>query len=253
MLTPIVLQHGLFGFDEIRIGKLRYGYFNGIDRAIEARGHPLVISKVHPTSSIEMRAKQLKETIDQRLSGYVGKVVILAHSMGGLDARYMISKLGMDDRVSALVTISTPHRGSPYADWCLKNLGQKLGGLKIAEFLGLNIQAMNDLTTDSCARFNEKIADVRGVRYFSISAARHWHLIPPWLLHAHKVVYDAEGDNDGVVSVKSATWGEHLETWAADHLHAINRRLMIEIKNPTGDITPKYLAVLDRLSGEGLC
>ena len=47
------------------------------------------------------------------------RVVIIAHSMGGLDARYMISRLGMDDRVTALVTITTPHRGSPYADWCL--------------------------------------------------------------------------------------------------------------------------------------
>jgi triacylglycerol lipase len=252
-VTPIILQHGLFGFDELRVGKLRYGYFHGIDRAIEARGHPLIVSRVHPTSSIEMRARQLKETIEQRLAGYGGKVVIFAHSMGGLDARYMISKLDMAHRVGALVTVSTPHRGSPYADWCLKNLGKRLGGLKLAKLLRLDVQALTDLTIDACKRFNEEVPDSPDVAYYSISAARNWHLIPPWLLHAYKVVYDAEGDNDGVVSVKSAAWGNHLETWAADHLHAINRRLMIEIRNPTGDITPKYLAILDRLQAQGLC
>lgn len=101
-MIPIILQHGLFGFDEFRIGKLRYSYFNGIDRAIEARGHPLIVSRVHPTSSIETRAIQLKETIENRLEGYTGRVLIFAHSMGGLDARHMICHLDMAHRVAAL-------------------------------------------------------------------------------------------------------------------------------------------------------
>src|SRR5262249_5187529 len=38
-------------------------------------------------------------------------VHVFAHSMGGLDARYMISRLGMAKRVLSLTTIATPHRG----------------------------------------------------------------------------------------------------------------------------------------------
>ena len=55
-MTPIVLQHGLFGFGDFKVGTLRVSYFNGIDRALEERGHPLIISRVHPTGSIELRA-----------------------------------------------------------------------------------------------------------------------------------------------------------------------------------------------------
>ena len=44
--------------------------------------------------------------------------------MAGLDARYMISKLGMADKVATLVTIGTPHRGSYFADWGVKVLGR---------------------------------------------------------------------------------------------------------------------------------
>ncbi|CAN5444456.1 hypothetical protein BH09PLA1_BH09PLA1_16290 [soil metagenome] len=251
-MTPIVLQHGLFGFSDIGVGKLKLTYFNKIDRAIAARGHPLIIPRVHPTGSIARRAAMLKHAIvsgaptDQR-------VVIFAHSMGGLDARYMISRLGMEDRVSALVTVCTPHRGSPYADWCIKNLGRRMGGLKLVKLLGLDVRAIADLTTEKCAAFNEKYRDVPGVKYLSISASRPWHRVPPFLMPSFKIVHEAEGANDGLVSVSSAAWGEHLETWSADHWHAINKRLLPEIHHKTGDVTPKYLRVLDQLIECGLC
>jgi len=53
--------------------------------------------------------------------------------------------------------------------------------------------------------------------------------------------------------VKSAQWGEHLETWPADHLHVLNKRLVLELKDPTGDMTPRYMKLLDHLCEHGLC
>ena len=258
-MTPIVLHHGLFGVGDIKIGPIKLSYFRGIDRAITDRGHPLILSRVHPTGSIERRARELKATILRQLRAQTfakgrrdanEKLVILAHSMGGLDARYMISKLGMDDRVKALVTITTPHRGSPYADWAIRNLGQRLGGLQLMKLLGLDVRAISDLTTESCARFNDDVPDAPGVKYFSISAARPWHRVPPFAMHSHKLITDAEGPNDALVSVKSSTWAEHLGTWPADHWHTINHRFVVELKEPTGDITPYYAKVLERLARE---
>jgi triacylglycerol lipase len=253
-VTPIVLQHGLFGFSDIGVGKLKLTYFNGIDRAISNRGHPLILSRVHPTSSIELRARQLRAQIILQLKS-IGRpkdrVVVIAHSMGGLDARYMISQLRMADRVSALVTVATPHRGSPYADWCLRNLGRRMGGLKLMKLLKLDVQALNDLTTESCAEFNERVPDAPKVRYFSISGARPWHQVAPIFLHSHKIISDIEGPNDGMVSVTSATWGEHLGTWKCDHLHLINRRMTPELRDRTGDVCGRYMDVLDRLREEG--
>ncbi|MBC8108815.1 MAG: alpha/beta fold hydrolase [Anaerolineae bacterium] len=251
-MTPIVLQHGLFGFSDIGVGKLKLTYFNKIDRAIAARGHPLIVPRVHPTSSIAKRAAMLKREILAKTPDSQ-RVVIFAHSMGGLDARYMISRLGMEDRVAALVTICTPHRGSPYADWCIKNLGKRLGGLKLMSLLGLDVRAIADLTTERCMAFNDKYRDAPDVRYLSISAARPWHRVPPVLMPSFKIVHDADGANDGLVSVNSAKWGEHLDTWSADHWHAINKRILPEIHHKTGDVTPKYLRILDRLVECGLC
>ena len=247
---PVLLHHGLMGFGDLRAGPVRLSYFRRIDRAIADRGHPVIVSRVHPTAGIATRARQLKETLLRQLDilGYSkGKVLIIAHSMGGLDARYLITKLGMADRVAALLTVSTPHRGSPYADWCVRHLGQRLGGLGLMRFLGLDVQAANDLTTEACARFNEEVPDSPDVRYFSVSGSRPWHRVPPFALHAYKVVYDAEGENDSLVSVKSSIWGTHLGVWPADHWHTINHRLVVELKNPTGDSAPYYLEALEAM------
>ncbi|HVT90743.1 MAG TPA: hypothetical protein VHD56_17955 [Tepidisphaeraceae bacterium] len=248
-MLPIVLQHGLFGFGDVGIGKLRLSYFHKIDRALAELGHPIITSRVHPTGSIERRAIQLKKTIlvQTRRRKIKEPVLILAHSMGGLDARYMITHLNMAEHVAGLVTLSTPHRGSPYADWCMKNIGKRMGGLKLMRLLKLDVQAISDLTTVSCAKFNETVPDHPDVKYFSISAARPWHRVPPFFIHSHKMIRKLEGPNDGLVSVASATWGEHLDTWPADHLHVINKRFVAEIKHRTGDIVPYYLEMLEEV------
>ena len=253
---PIVLHHGLFGYDSVGVGKFRWAYFQGIDKALRRAGHPIVVTRVHPTGGIARRAGELKAAIERGLAELNGdgrgKFIIVAHSMGGLDARYMLHQLGMADRVAALLTITTPHRGSPYADWCVRHLGKRLGGLGLMRFLGLDVQAANDLTAEACARFNEEVRDSPNVRYFSVSGSRPWHRVPPFALHAYKVVYDAEGDNDSLVSVKSSIWGMHLGVWPADHWHTINHRLVVELKNPTGDIAPYYLGALDDIEGYGV-
>lgn len=241
------MHHGLFGF-YLEVGTLKWSYFHGVETVLAERGHRVILSRVHPTSSIARRAGQLKQTLLQQLDAAglsEQKVLIVGHSMGGLDARYMIRELGMADRVAALLTISTPHRGSPWADWATKHLGQRLGAQHLMDFLGLDVQGVHDLTTESCAAFNQQIGDVPGVKYFSISCARPWQQISPLLLPSYRVVHEAEGDNDGLVSVRSAQWGHHLETWPADHLHSVNRRLAVELKNPTGDIAPYYVRAID--------
>jgi triacylglycerol lipase len=250
MHLPIVLHHGFAAYGDFTLGPLKLPYFRGIDRAIRDHGHLLITTRVHPTGSIELRARQLKQQILRALKDHDlerERFLLIGHSMGGLDARYMISKLGMDDQVAALLTITTPHRGSPYADWCFKNIGQRMGGLRLLEMLGLDVRAVSDLTTASCRKFNREIKNAPGVQYFSVSAARPWNRVPPFAMHAHKVVTAAEGDNDCLVSVKSATWGEHLCTWPADHFHSINHKFIVELKDPTGDIAPFYLDAIDKV------
>src|SRR5262245_41809375 len=114
--SPIVLAHGLLGYDRWRVGNYTLReYFPGIGHRIESAGNRVLRARTCPTGTVRHRAAELKAFLD-RISPHE-PVHIIAHSMGGLDARYFISKLGGADRVLSLTTVGTPHRGSPFADW----------------------------------------------------------------------------------------------------------------------------------------
>ena len=65
------------------------------------------------TSDIRTAAEQLGPHIEQvcEQSGH-RRVDIVAHSLGGLVARYYVQRLGGDARVRTLVTLGTPHSGT---------------------------------------------------------------------------------------------------------------------------------------------
>src|SRR5262245_4732996 len=180
--APIVLVHGLFGFARVQVGPwVKFEYFNGIPAALQAAGNRAVAAQLHPTGSIAHRAEQLKAFLLERFLGE--PVHLLAHSMGGLDSRYMISRLGMADRVLTLTTLGTPHRGSPFADWAVKRLVPLVAPM--FDLLRLPQEAFADLTVARCRQFNEETPDVPGVRYRSV-AGRHrspWYH-PSWVLSA---------------------------------------------------------------------
>ena len=92
--------------------------FGRIGKKLEEAGHCVYASDTDGFGTIEHNAEQLKAQIERILEKeHAEKVNILAHSKGGLDSKYMISRLGMEDRVASLTTLSTPHRGSKLATW----------------------------------------------------------------------------------------------------------------------------------------
>ena len=223
--TPVVLAHGLCGFNRLFASRRpTRGYFPGVREALESLGFRVLVPMVSPTAGVATRAAELKAII-RREVGHE-PVRVIGHSLGGLDARYMISRLGMDRQVTSLVTVGTPHRGSTFADWAVSRLARFFRPL--FRSVGLPDDAIFDLTTDHCRRFNELVPNAPGVQYRSVAGrcdaatlGREW-----WF--PNRIVGRAEGANDGVVSVASATWGERTDVWAGDHLNLVNwpNRLM---------------------------
>lgn len=217
--APIVLVHGLFGFDRVEVAGLTVAnYFPGVVDCLQGAGNKLIIPRLHPTGGVAHRAQELKEHLQRESPNE--PVHIIAHSMGGLDSRYMISKLGMADRVLSLTTLGTPHRGTVFADWAVGRLARVVR--PALSFLDIPHQAFYDLTTTHCRKFNEEVLSDPGVRYFSV-AARHDGSLgsPEWLL-PYWMVFNAEGANDGVVSVASAHFGESIDIWDGDHFSLVN-------------------------------
>ncbi|POV94271.1 hypothetical protein PSHT_16330 [Puccinia striiformis] len=88
---PLVLCHGLLGFDILGPTALGLTYFRGVREALEERGCEVHVAKVPACASIEERAKTLAQFIEERLPGRT--VNLIGHSMGGLDSRFLITHL----------------------------------------------------------------------------------------------------------------------------------------------------------------
>lgn len=69
--NPIVLAHGLLGFEELRLVPNLPGlkYWRGITEALTAKGVEVIIATVPPSGSIEQRAERLAECIRNKAGG----------------------------------------------------------------------------------------------------------------------------------------------------------------------------------------
>lgn len=247
--SPIVLVHGLLGFDQLRMAVWPvFDYFPGIPEMLRAAGNRVLVASLSPTAGVAERAGQLKSFLEREAPGE--SVHLISHSMGGLDSRYLISRLGMAERVRTLTTIGTPHRGSPFADWGIRRFQRLVTPL--LEMFNIQRQAFYDLTTTSCRGFNEQTPDAPGVRYFSVAGRFEpdW-LSPEWQLPYH-IIKHAEGSNDGLVSVASATYGESCEMWDGDHASLINwPHPVAQARGRWQERTPQYAALVRRLADAG--
>ncbi|KAI1207315.1 alpha/beta-hydrolase [Annulohypoxylon truncatum] len=262
---PVVLAHGLLGFAELQVvgGWLpAIQYWRGITDALKANGVQVITVAVPPSGSIQQRAEKLAGGIAQVAKDK--SVNIIAHSMGGLDARYMISHLQPKNvDVRSLVTVASPHRGSAFADYLLKEIGPDhiQSVYKFVEGIGVDTGAFEQLTLKYMTKeFNPETPDDPNVRYFSYGA----RMDPPSLFspfrHSHKIITDMEGPNDGLVSVTSSRWGSYKGTLVGvSHLDLINwtNRLKWTLQRwmgqgPSFNAIAFYLDIVDMLAKEDL-
>jgi triacylglycerol lipase len=122
----VVLVPGFFGFGSL--GELTY--FIGVKEALEREFARLSLNvevalvPTLPTASIRHRAARVSETLARVARTRSGPIHIVGHSTGGLDARLAITptsslpttdKFHDHERLRTLVTICTPHFGTPLA------------------------------------------------------------------------------------------------------------------------------------------
>ncbi|TGJ76806.1 hypothetical protein E0Z10_g10833 [Xylaria hypoxylon] len=252
---PIVLAHGLLGFAELHFtpGWLPPVYYwRGIAEALRANGVHVITTTVPPSGSIEKRAEQLARGIADAAAGR--EVNIIAHSMGGLDARYMISHLRPANvAVRSLVTVASPHHGSSFADFLFREIGNDhLPRIyRLLERVRLETGAFEQLTSTYMKNdFNPRTPDDPEVSYFSYGATMDRPPLLSPFRQSHGVISRVEGPNDGLVSVASSQWGSYKGTLVGvSHLDLINwtNRWRWMLRSLVG-ITP---GIADMLAKEG--
>ena len=250
---PIVLAHGMAGFDEL-FGVYEYWY--GIPSALRDKGATVFVTEVSQFNSTEVRGEQLIDQIET-ITAITGKprVNLIGHSHGGLDVRYAAA--ARPDLVASVTSVGTPHKGADLADYLAANVaGGSFAESVLAYFanslgtvLGLltgssnpqdAIAGLGSLTSAGTAAFNasypqgvpgtscgEGATVVNGIRYYSWSGTG--------ILTNVLDVSDSgmaltsffySGANDGLVGRCSSHLGDVIrDNYFQNHLDEVNQVL----------------------------
>jgi len=104
------------------------------------------VTQVSAVASAEQRGEQLLQQIEQIVASTgAGKVNLIGHSEGGLDARYVMAV--RPDLIASLTTVATPHLGADLADFFADNIsGNGFNSTVLAAF-GNSLGTVIDLLT----------------------------------------------------------------------------------------------------------
>ncbi|KAK0642853.1 Lipase 2 [Lasiodiplodia hormozganensis] len=252
---PIVLAHGLFGFDELRLaGPLlpSVQYWRGVREALEANDIEVITTAVPPSGSIEERGEKLAEMIASQAQGK--SVNIIAHSM----VQFGLPGQRVDDPAGLRM-----HR----EDWIRDYVMEQIGAENLTKVYGLlrtfkvDTGAFAQLTRKYMQEeFNPKTPDREGVKYYSYGAT-----LEPERWSSFKQLHDLvevleKAPNDGLVSVPSSKWGTYKGTiTGVSHLDLINWTSRVKWTlyslvgyKPTFNAIAFYLDICDMLAKEGL-
>jgi pimeloyl-ACP methyl ester carboxylesterase len=180
---PVILLHG---FNASPAGKT--GFSNEVRAALMRGTVNVVAPQLNPFASTKERGQQIIAAIDKVKKAFgVDKVHLVGHSQGGLDARWVASPKGgkMGSSVASIVTLSTPHRGTPMADIALKALqgpGKVRGLLRktVCKLLALRLsRSARDFKWDAEGALRDmaikndlasQLPNAPGVTYYSVGA-----------------------------------------------------------------------------------
>lgn len=195
---PIVLAHGLFGFDDIA----GYSYWYRIPEELRRSGAEVYVAQLSAANGTEVLGEQLARQVETILAATgATKVNLIGHSHGGPTVRYVASVY--PDYVASVTSVAGPHTGARMADLligaqeALPLTANMFGSIVNAAtgFLDLisrggyeqdSLAALYSLSTKGSTEFNSlypeglpeqacgqapEIAD-NGVRYYSWSGAK---------------------------------------------------------------------------------
>ncbi|MEH6563751.1 MAG: triacylglycerol lipase [Halopseudomonas sp.] len=277
---PIVLTHGMLGFDSL----LGIDYWYGIPAALRKDGASVYVTEVSQLDTSEARGEQLLEQVEEivAISGKP-KVNLIGHSHGGPTVRYVASV--RPDLVASVTSVGAPHKGSATADF-LRQIPEGSGGEAIlaglvnamGAFINLvsgsssmtpqnALGSLESLNSAGAAVFNARYPEglptsacgegaykVNGVRYYSWSGTSPLTNaldVSDLLTGAASLTFKGEA-NDGLVGRCSSHLGMVIrDNYRMNHLDEVNQFLGLTSLFETDPVTV-YRQQANRLKNAGL-
>ena len=253
---PMILVHGVAA-KQWRI----INAFGRIGHKLADAGYTVFVADTDGFGSIETNAEQLKRYVLSVLKECkVKKVNIIAHSKGGLDGKYMITHLGMEEHVASLTTLCTPHKGSIIASkiWDMPLFVKKT----IAFFINFTYKYFLGDENPDAMRTCEQLRSVdessetlcfsKKVYCQSYSAELHrardcFVMALPMKLYKH---YE-NTENDGLVARESTKFGNFRGSCLDSSVSHVQIIDLFSKKSQKEKIYSFYISLCDSLSNMG--
>ncbi len=249
---PLLLIHGLNCRDD-----WIFPYWGRVADILREHGATVYLSGQDAWGSVPGNARALLRRAEDILTETGSeKLNLIAHSKGGLEARYLISTLDFAGKTASLTTICTPHHGSrAAAEWLARERVCRIAGRGLEGFWRARGDrdpdfpaAVSALTPEAMARFNEENPDSPLVYYQSWGArldGAGWDPMDRLQLRLTR----ADAPTDGLVSPDSAAWGRWRGTLAGvSHQDAAGGRRR---KRPGFDAGEFYIRLVQELAEMG--
>jgi triacylglycerol lipase len=256
---PLILVHGIL-FRDLKY----FNYWGRIPKELIRNGAQVYYGNQEAVGTVAANAEDIRDKILAVLEVTgAEKVNIIAHSKGGLDSRYAISRLGMEDKVASLTTICTPHRGCRFVD---KACGLPDGLYRaVAKFFDNAFRKIGDkqpdfytatrqFSTAASESFNQGTPDSPKVYYQSYMSRMKGPLSDPILSLPWMMIKALEGENDGLVSTGSAVWGEFQGVLESGSGRGISHGDIIDLKRADYrgfDVVETYIKIVAALKEKG--
>ncbi|QQO09131.1 esterase/lipase family protein [Breznakiella homolactica] len=257
---PVLFIHGA-GFRDKTLG---VNYWGRIPKHYVENGISVYYGGTDAWGSIEKNGELIQTRIHEILkTEKTDKVNIIAHSRGGLEARYVINELAMAEKIASLTTISTPHHGSKAMNIALRfpeklyefisffiNIWFKIAGDKYPDFF----RSSRQLSEKKCSEFNSKYPNKESVYYQSYASELKYFFGDLLFLFTYPLIKIFDGKNDGLCPVESAKWGEFKGVITTKGLFGISHSGVIDLyrlKYKGLDLIQLYMEILKTLSERG--
>ena len=253
---PIVLAHGMAGFDNI--AGLNYWY--GIPHALRKGGAEVYNTQVSSFNASEIRGEQLLAQVEEILAvSGAEKVHLFGHSHGGHSIRYVAAMI--PDRIASLTNIHSPVKGSPQGDQvatlrqlpyvgkmfekgisgAINGFGRMVGRAAGEKLPQDSLAGLYSVTQQGALEVNrlfpngvpvtaygegESMQD--GIFYFSWSGVinSYWDFIDPFSYAMQLNKGQLDEPNDGLVGQCSSHFGKVIrDDYPLDHFDAVNHLL----------------------------
>ncbi|UVE19352.1 triacylglycerol lipase [Pseudomonas sp. LS44] len=275
---PILLTHGVLGFDRI----LGVSYWYGIPLALSSGGADVRLTEVSQLNSTELRGEELLDQVEEviAITGQP-KVNLIGHSHGGPTVRYVASV--RPDLVASVTSVAGPSKGVPLADmitnqpegslgylndvnnalaafidflspgdpWTAQDAATALASLDTAGITAFNARHPQGVPTTACG---EGAYVVNGVRYYSFSGTSPLTNAADAgdaLLGLTSIAYNGT-PNDGLVGACDSHLGMTIrDDYRMNHLDEVNHAFGLTSLFET-DPKVVYRQQANRLKNAGL-